>query len=189
MFELSTILYLQQHLSTPKLLRFSEFINNEFVIGIACLLVIMSIIAIDAYHKKRIRAYVMTEIFFTIDVFITSFFITYLLKFLVNRPRPFMIDTTLSDTHIASTLLPFGSFPSYHSVVALLLVALAWRHHKTIGVCLLPFALLIMYSRVLLGVHFPSDVLAGAIIGIIIVYILGTSYRKIETITRSIVKE
>lgn len=89
-----------------------------------------------------------------------------LLKWLVARPRPFIIDTTIE-------LLvppPSGySFPSGHTgtafaaatVLGFSPLARGWK----IGAWIL--ALLLAFSRMYLQVHFPTDVLAGAILGVI----------------------
>ncbi|MFF2652486.1 phosphatase PAP2 family protein [Streptomyces sp. NPDC058045] len=57
------------------------------------------------------------------------------------------------------------SFPSNHSVIAggaAVALLLAWRG---IGVLTLPMAVLMAFSRVFVGVHYPHDVLAGLVFG------------------------
>ena len=94
-----------------------------------------------------------------------------LLKRLFVRERPFI-------THAAIDLrgapLDRYSFPSGHTLHA---VSFAWQataHFPELGWVLVPLAALIAASRVVLGLHYPSDVLAGAAIGAGLA-ILGTS--------------
>jgi undecaprenyl-diphosphatase len=83
-------------------------------------------------------------------------------KYLFDRARPFMWDTEIAPlTKTPSS----SSFPSGHS-------ATAAAGALTLSVLYPPFApalvlagVLVVLSRVYLGVHFPFDVLAGAIIG------------------------
>ncbi|MGE0031759.1 MAG: phosphatase PAP2 family protein [Steroidobacteraceae bacterium] len=60
------------------------------------------------------------------------------------------------------------SFPSGHTLhaVAFTVVACAW--FPSLGIALTPFALLIALSRVVLGLHYPSDVLAAVAIGLLL---------------------
>lgn len=94
-----------------------------------------------------------------------------LLKRVFVRERPFI-------THAAIDLkgapLDRYSFPSGHTLHA---VSFAWQataHFPELGWLLVPIAALIAASRVVLGLHYPSDVLAGATIGAALAE-LGTS--------------
>jgi membrane-associated phospholipid phosphatase len=57
------------------------------------------------------------------------------------------------------------SFPSGHTLHAVCFTTLATAHVPELAVLLVPFTLLVAASRVVLGMHYPSDVLAGAAIG------------------------
>jgi membrane-associated phospholipid phosphatase len=58
-----------------------------------------------------------------------------------------------------------SSFPSGHSASAFAFVVAATRELPEAGPVLLPLAAGVAYSRVYLGVHYPSDVLAGGVFG------------------------
>ena len=64
--------------------------------------------------------------------------------------------------------------------IAVFMIVLAGKRFKWIWMIALPYALLISYTRVYLGVHFPGDILAGAIMGSLIGYLFGrlTLYLK-----------
>lgn len=57
------------------------------------------------------------------------------------------------------------SFPSGHTLHAVGFTVLACHAHPELGWFLIPFAALVALSRVVLGLHYPSDVLTGAAIG------------------------
>ena len=85
-----------------------------------------------------------------------------LLKGLLARERPFITHTAIDP---AAAPLDRYSFPSGHTLHA---VSFAWQasaHFPQLGWVLLPLTALIAGSRVVLGLHYPSDVLAGAAIG------------------------
>ncbi len=57
------------------------------------------------------------------------------------------------------------SFPSGHTMHAVAFTIQAGAHEPRLLLPLLPFTLLVMASRIVLGLHYPSDVLVGAGIG------------------------
>ncbi|MEP6880528.1 MAG: phosphatase PAP2 family protein [Dokdonella sp.] len=84
------------------------------------------------------------------------------LKRWTRRPRPFR-----SHAQIVAHIAPLDefSFPSGHTLhaVCFTLVASAW--YPQLFPMLLPFTLLIAASRVVLGLHYPSDVIVAMLIG------------------------
>ncbi len=94
-----------------------------------------------------------------------------LLKRVFVRERPFITHTAID---LKAVPLDRYSFPSGHTLHA---VSFAWQataHFPELGWVLVPLAALIAGSRVVLGLHYPSDVLAGAAIGAALAE-LGTS--------------
>jgi undecaprenyl-diphosphatase len=78
------------------------------------------------------------------------------------RERPFITHTAIDP---AAAPLDRYSFPSGHTLHA---VSFAWQlsaHFPELTWVVLPLAALIAGSRVVLGLHYPSDVLAGAALG------------------------
>lgn len=87
------------------------------------------------------------------------------LKGRTGRPRPFMI----SDNIIRRTPpLDEYSFPSGHTLHAVAFSLVLLSHLPAWLWVVVPFTVLVAASRPVLGLHYPSDVLAGAIIGAMI---------------------
>jgi undecaprenyl-diphosphatase len=84
------------------------------------------------------------------------------LKRRLVRERPF-----LSHPGIALGTAPLDrySFPSGHTLHAVCFTTIAVSHVPALAPVLVPFMLLVAVSRVVLGLHYPSDVVAGAILG------------------------
>lgn len=81
---------------------------------------------------------------------------------LIDRPRPFVAHTQI---HAFLAHAADGGFPSDHATAAfaiavVLMLRFGWR-----AVPVLVAAIALAASRVLVGVHYPGDVLAGALIG------------------------
>lgn len=94
---------------------------------------------------------------------LTSAIITNILKYSLDRPRPFETYSFIENVTIAGS----PSFPSGHTSDAFALatsVSLAYPKWYII-VPSYAWAGVVSYSRMDLGVHYPSDVLAGAVIG------------------------
>jgi undecaprenyl-diphosphatase len=58
------------------------------------------------------------------------------------------------------------SFPSGHTLHAVAFTLVALAHYPALAPLLLPFTACVATSRVVLGLHYPSDVLAATAIGI-----------------------
>ncbi len=78
------------------------------------------------------------------------------------RPRAYQAHAGIE--HFAAPLDCF-SFPSGHTLHAVAFTLVAVAYYPALGWVLVPFTLLIAVSRVVLGLHYPSDVLAGALLG------------------------
>ena len=100
-----------------------------------------------------------------------------IIKNLVARPRPCDIDA-------AVTLLldrPHGhSFPSGHTINSMVAAVALFLNNKKIGIPAVILATLIGFSRLYLFVHFPTDVLAGIIIAILVAIGVDYGFRKFE---------
>lgn len=88
-----------------------------------------------------------------------------ILKKKLVRERPFV---GLIGIECAMPPLDRYSFPSGHTLHAVLFTAIAISHVPPLAGLLVPFALLVAASRVVLGLHYPTDVLAGATLGALI---------------------
>jgi undecaprenyl-diphosphatase len=84
------------------------------------------------------------------------------LKNKLVRERPFI---GLIGIECAMPPLDRYSFPSGHTLHAVLFSTIAVSHVPDLAIVLLPFTLLIAASRVVLGLHYPSDVIVGALLG------------------------
>ena len=87
---------------------------------------------------------------------------SFFLKYLIVRPRPCHV---LPDVHLLVGCGSGYSFPSSHAVntfaaalvLAYFLPRWTWAFFS--------FAIIVAFSRVYVGVHYPSDVLGGSIVG------------------------
>jgi len=101
-----------------------------------------------------------------------------ILKNLIQRPRPCWIDTNVL------LLIPNPtdySFPSGHTLASFEAATMILLHSKKWGVVAIILAILISFSRMYLFVHFPTDILAGLILGILNSVAVFYGYSRIKS--------
>lgn len=79
-----------------------------------------------------------------------------------ERPRPYV---THDMSHVLAAPSPDPSFPSDHAAAAFAIAFAVLAFSRAAGLGFLAGATLIGLSRIALGLHYPSDVLAGAVVG------------------------
>jgi undecaprenyl-diphosphatase len=82
---------------------------------------------------------------------------------LVDRARPFVADP--HGVHLFAAHAPDPGFPSDHATAAFAIAVAILLRKRGWGIFALVAATVLALGRVALGVHFPSDVLAGAALG------------------------
>lgn len=106
---------------------------------------------------------------------------------LVGRVRP-----CHALSHV-TTLLPCNadySMPSDHAIIAGAFAAGLWMVNRQLGIVAAVLSLLLAFSRVYVGVHYPSDVLVGLVAGVVITIVLNlalhrVTYRAVERLANS----
>lgn len=101
----------------------------------------------------------------SISMAITSFIgliIYKLIKSQTERLRPYAVNEHIN---LGTTPLDKYSFPSGHTLHAVSFTIIAVYYFPELGWIVIPFSFLVALSRVLLGLHYPTDVAAGAVIG------------------------
>ncbi len=98
-----------------------------------------------------------------------------LLAFLIERPIYFALKNSLKRNRPEAALENFHSivkpsdqfsFPSGHTSAAFMMATLLGYYFPHLIILLYSWAILVGFSRVVLGVHFPTDILVGIVLGI-----------------------
>lgn len=84
------------------------------------------------------------------------------LKPRVCRPRPFV---NCPGVRACTGVLDTYSFPSGHTLHAVSFTIVLSYHYPAAAFVAVPFALVVAMSRLVLGLHYPSDVAVGGLIG------------------------
>jgi undecaprenyl-diphosphatase len=100
------------------------------------------------------------------------------------RPRPFV-------GHEVNLLFyrpTDSSFPSNPTTVGFSLAIAIWLHHPRLGALFLVLATSFGLSRIYCGVHYPSDVIAGALLGGLSAYLVVRKGRFLDPVIHSAIK-
>ncbi len=96
---------------------------------------------------------------------LTLWWVVELIKVLVHRTRPYL---KLKNVHIIGPSEPGHSFPSGHTTQSFFIATLLFQYlqiHMIIGILCYSLALSVGITRIYLGMHYPRDVLGGAVLG------------------------
>ena len=151
------LLQIQQHLRTDMLTPFMKivtFLGNGGWFWILCAVVLLAV----PKTRKTGYAAVLSLIF---GVIVTNL----LLKNIVARPRPFAEIEALIPLIAKPTDF---SFPSGHTTASFAVALVMLRMlPKKFGIPAVVLAALVAFSRLYLGVHYPTDVLTGFVIALV----------------------
>ncbi|MFH1657515.1 MAG: phosphatase PAP2 family protein [bacterium] len=100
-----------------------------------------------------------------ISVFLSRLVIAEIIKTIVQRARPYMALETANK--IIAENADFKSMPSGHAAIFFALAMAIYFFNKKLGTFLFLSTILISIARIFCGVHWPTDILVGAMIGIV----------------------
>lgn len=161
------LLWIQYHCRTPLLTSFFIVLthlgdNGGIWVVLSCVLLI----------SKRTRAIGVMSLIALANSFLIN---NLILKNLVARTRPYEVIQGLTLLIERQTDL---SFPSGHTAASFAVAVIIYRElpHRY-GIAALILAVSIGFSRLYLGVHYPSDVIGGALSGILIAVFVSKCFR------------
>lgn len=99
-----------------------------------------------------------------------------IIKSLVMRPRPFFTHDFTLLIHAPTSY----SFPSGHSASSFTMAGMFLFNRCKVRYIILLLASLIAFSRLYLSVHYPSDVLVGALLGLIIAWLFSYKFKQMQ---------
>ena len=122
------------------------------------ILLLAGVIYLFFAYQKQLKGIIQAAV----AIILSRGIVTEVIRFFYYRPRPFL-------THPVTQLFNHdisGSFPSGHMTFIFPLIALVYLKNKKLGALFIFLGALIGLARIYCGVHYPSDIAAGIIIGI-----------------------
>jgi len=108
---------------------------------------------------------------------LSRFVIVEIIRYFLPRSRPFV-------DNLVNLLINYPkepSFPSGHAAFYFAISTVVYFYNKKAGLLFFLASLLIVISRVFIGIHWPSDILVGALIGIFSGLLIILAFRKFSS--------
>lgn len=166
-FEITILEFIQNLIACTWL---DAFFKNFTALGNGGAIWIVITVILLIFPKTR-----KCGIMMAISLIMCLIFGNLLLKPIIARTRPFDINQSFN---IMIAKPKDFSFPSGHTLASFASAYTIFKNHKKWGISALIFAGLMGFSRLYLCVHYPTDVLGGIALGIIISKISNTIYCK-----------
>lgn len=148
---------------------------NDFFMGITFIsseIIVFSFLTLLFLWKKQ---KLVLPLWVTLGLAVA---VSFLLKVVVQRQRPFQLEivSVLPVLEKASHSIWNFSFPSFQTMLVFCAIPILSKQFSKLKYLWIAFAVLVGFSRIYFGLHFMSDVIAGAAIG----YFLGVIIIKFE---------
>lgn len=168
------LIWIQENIRVPILTDVLKIITSWGNAGIIWILFTIFLLLFAKYRKCGLACLISL----LCGLVITNIF----LKNAVHRIRPYEV---VEGLRILIEKQVDWSFPSGHATSSIAAaMVMFWMLPKKIGVSALALALVICFSRLYVGVHYPSDVLVGILIGLFCAWIGRISTEKIYQVKK-----
>ncbi len=161
----------------------STVVDNLFIYltNYGPMLFVLILLAIWFSRKNKLVR--REAVLFALTITFVALFFNQLIELIYFRSRPFVTGTVslLIEKSAEST-----SFPSNHAAGAFAIAfALYWRKWKY-GALMIILAILLAFSRVFVGVHYPLDVLSGALVALLAFLLVSWQQKPLERVFQSV---
>lgn len=159
----------------------TEFLNDLFAffsnIGSGGIVWIFTALILLIFRRTRKAGFVLL-----LAIGVTALINNFVIKIIVDRARPFITNDAIK-TIIAK---PKGaSFPSGHASSSFAAAAILLKYLRKKGLFGFAVAMLISFSRIYFGVHYLSDIIAGAVEGVVIAFVVSFAFEGIYSKIRT----
>lgn len=168
-FDFSILYFIQENWRTDWLDLICAFLSRAFELGVPWLVLGA---VLFCFKKTRVAGAILV-----CAVVLTFFFNELAIKNAINRERPCTIDPTIELIVKKPTSY---SFPSGHTASCFAAAGTLLFTYKRLGIPLIIFSAFMGFSRMYLFVHFPTDVLAGAALGLLMAWVTVLVFRELK---------
>ena len=110
---------------------------------------------------------------------IARLFVKTVIIFFYERARPYIVLTAVKPLITTSSGEALQSFPSGHAIFFFALATGVWFFNRKFGRWLFAAAILMGVARIFTGMHWPTDILGGAILGIVVGWVVYSAFKRL----------
>ncbi len=135
---------------------------------------ILIVFAYAAFGYRRWRDMAAVSI---VSAFVARFIVASGIRFFYHHPRPGP-DIISVPVHLLIAKEASSSFPSGHTIFVFALATIVYLHNKRAGKWFYVAATAVGFARIYVGVHWPFDVVAGLVLGVLTALVCDKIYRR-----------
>lgn len=169
MNELDVIVKLQQAASSP---------GSKLVAGFLARWLIYCLIPFALLARRS--ADMKAAVYEAMWTALVAFTMSTVLASIIGRVRPFAASTAVQA--LVPPNIQSGSFPSSHTAVAFGVAFALFYIHPSIGIAAFGMAVLVALGRIMAGMHYPSDILGGILVGVLAYVIVRAVHHGLESL-------
>ncbi len=107
---------------------------------------------------------------------VARFLVKTIIVFFYHKPRPYVVIASAHKLIHNFSFDDFQSFPSGHAIFFFAISTALYFYNKKLGIMFFTFSIIIGIARVFVGVHWPSDILAGTALGMLTAWVVQHVY-------------
>ena len=157
-----------------KIMLFITSLGNAGVIWFLVSFLLIIIPALGKESKEHLKERRIAGIILIVSIVFEFICVNIFIKNIVNRPRPLLSYESL----IQLIRTGESSFPSGHAASSFAAATSLFLYRKKVGLPAYLLAGAIAFSRLYIGVHYPTDVLTGMVIGVMCGVVVNKLVRK-----------
>ena len=150
---------LNSYASNFTIFRYTTIFFAEYLQYVLALLILYLALSSQKWLKVSIIA--------VISAVVARWGVKQLLLLFIHRARPFVSHPEIHPLISSPISENLQSFPSGHAIFFFALATVIYSNDKRWGIFFFVSAILMGISRVAVGVHYPTDILGGAILGVL----------------------
>ena len=158
-FDFAILDFIRAHMSGDFADSLMKLVTSLGNVGILWIVIAAALLCTKKFRKTGLQM--------AVGLILGLIFGNLLLKNLVARPRPF----TLRGTDIIIKAPRDYSFPSGHTLASVISAYILWHNNRKAGIAAAVTAALIAFSRIYLYVHYPTDIIGGTLLGLLIGFV------------------
>lgn len=158
-FDFAILDFIRAHMSGDFADSLMKLVTSLGNVGILWIVIAAALLCTKKFRKTGLQM--------AVGLILGLIFGNLLIKNIVARPRPF----TLRGTDIIIKAPRDYSFPSGHTLASVISAYILWHNNRKAGIAATVTAALIAFSRIYLYVHYPTDIIGGTLLGLLIGFV------------------